>query len=96
MTDSERDGGLDAARKLKSAGGTMADLIRELHSHDLTIIQSMRFLVQECGVSLAEAKVLVSNHPVWSEIVQASEPLKDEIVDTNCGHQLGDTNWDTQ
>jgi len=56
------------------------EAIRKLHQYKFSITETMRFLVSEYRVGLGEAKSLVSSHPVWSEVVEASKPLHDELV----------------
>ena len=56
------------------------EAILKLHQYEFSITESMKFLVSEYQVGLGEAKSLVSNHPAWSEVVEASKPLHDDLV----------------
>lgn len=50
-----------------------------LHGLGFTIVRSMRLLVNEYGLTLAEAKRIVDS-PVWSEVVAAAIPLQEDVV----------------
>lgn len=56
------------------------DLISELYQHDYTIIESIRFLVSEYNMGLQEAKTQVANHPLWRDVVEAAQPLHEELI----------------
>jgi hypothetical protein len=73
---------VDSIREKVKQGLSVDEAIHMLHQHNLTITQSMKFLVEEYSIGLAEAKELVSSHPVWQDVVRASEPLKEEFVDS--------------
>ncbi|MEW8659803.1 MAG: hypothetical protein AB2603_15905 [Candidatus Thiodiazotropha endolucinida] len=73
---------VNSIREMVKQGLSVDEAIHMLHQHNLTITQSMKFLVEEYSIGLAEAKGLVANHPVWHDIVKASEPLKEELVDS--------------
>lgn len=49
------------------------------HANGATIVETIKAVMVEYGVSLKEAKTLVSNNPVWSNVISATEPLIDEI-----------------
>jgi ribosomal protein L7/L12 len=66
--------------KIKN-GLSVNDAIVHLHQQT-TIIQSIKFIVEEYNMSLAEAKELVSNHPIWKDVVLASEPIKEDIINS--------------
>lgn len=63
-------------------GLNIDEVIYLLHQNHFTITQSMKFLVEEFDIRLAEAKKLVSCHPVWYDVVEASEPLKEELINS--------------
>jgi hypothetical protein len=65
-------------RGLVDEGLSIDDLIRYLHDQDMTITESMKALIVICDISLRDAKSLVSAHPVWKDVVAASEPLQEE------------------
>lgn len=52
-----------------------------LHQYEITITETMIFLVTEYQIGLGDAKRLVSKHPAWQEVVEASQPLIDELID---------------
>lgn len=53
-----------------------------LHKEGCTIVESISFIVSEYKISLKDAKEIVSNHSVWNEVVQASKPMQDELLDS--------------
>jgi hypothetical protein len=57
------------------------EAIRKLHRYQYSITESMKFLVSEYRIGLGEAKNQVSNHPVWHDVVEASKPLHDDLVE---------------
>lgn len=64
---------------LKS-GRTRAELIHEMKLRGLTIIEAIKASRELFGVSLGEAKLLVSTHPDWQQVAAAAAPLHHEIV----------------
>ena len=54
--------------------------IRVLHEQGFTITETMKVLISEYGMSLREAKQLVSTHPVWKAVTKAAEPLHDDLI----------------
>jgi len=63
----------------KKEGAGLNDLIPWIKSQGFTITESMKIIMGVYGISLGEAKRVVVQHPVWSDIVEASLPLHDEI-----------------
>ncbi len=63
-----------------TSGLPINEAIVLLHQSGFSIVESMKFLKREYGISLAEAKKVVSMHPVWSKVVAESELLIDEIL----------------
>jgi len=64
-------------RELADSGLPIGDVIKYLHERGVTITESMKALIVVYNISLREAKSLVAEHPVWSEVVRASEPLQE-------------------
>ena len=58
------------------------DVIKVLNERGLTIMESIKVLISEYGMSLSEAKESVSVHPVWKTVTEAAEPLHDELIKT--------------
>jgi hypothetical protein len=73
----------------KSQGLTLEDLLRLLRDRGLTITEAMKALMAVEKISLAEAKVIVSSSPVWQEIVEAAQPLHDELTAPSSGEADG-------
>ena len=65
-------------REMVDRGLTTGDLIEYLHQRGTTITDSMRTLMAVYGIALRDAKAVVSTHPVWKDVVAASEPLHQE------------------
>lgn len=70
---------VDVRRKVRE-GLEVGESVILLHGLGFTIVESMKFLVEEYGLTLAEAKRIVSSSPVWSEVVAAAVPLQEDIV----------------
>jgi hypothetical protein len=96
MTSSGMNEAADSIREKVRSGLSVDEAIRLLHQNEFTITQSMKFLVDEYRISLSEAKNLVSNHPIWQVVVEASEPLKDELINSIKGKfgSMSDSNED--
>ncbi|HZR44574.1 MAG TPA: hypothetical protein VFB12_30965 [Ktedonobacteraceae bacterium] len=60
-------------------GEMIEDVIVALHAEGLTILDSIKMVRELYQLSLGEAKQVVSAHPVWKEVVQASEPLHELV-----------------
>ncbi|EJE49527.1 hypothetical protein PMI14_05900 [Acidovorax sp. CF316] len=56
-----------------------ADLIARMHAQGHTIVETIKAVRKEFSLSLGEAKIQVSNHPAWADIVRAAEPLHDAL-----------------
>jgi ribosomal protein L7/L12 len=61
------------------SGATPDTIIRELHDEGFWIIESIKLIRGIYSINLEEAKRLVANHPVWDEVVEASESLHDAL-----------------
>ena len=62
------------------------EAIRRLHQYQCSITESMKFLVSEYQIGLGDAKIQVSSHPVWHDVVDASKPLHDEFIEESQGN----------
>ncbi len=69
---------LDFQNKIEQ-GISEEEAIFFLHSQGLNITESMKAFVQGFGMSLGEAKIKVTAHPVWNEVVKAAQPLHNDI-----------------
>ncbi|WP_152644495.1 hypothetical protein [Pseudomonas sp. FeS53a] len=67
-------------KKVREGLGS-GDVVLLLHGLGFSITESIRFLVEEYGCTLADAKRFVSESPVWKPVVDASIPLHREIVE---------------
>jgi ribosomal protein L7/L12 len=55
------------------------DFIAEKHASKVTIMETIKAVMKEYGMSLGEAKTVVSNHPAWATTVSATQPLHDDL-----------------
>jgi hypothetical protein len=62
----------------KNAGKTPAECASMLHGFGLTIVGTIKAVMETYGLDLASAKSIVSSAPAWRGIVEASEPLHAE------------------
>ncbi|MBC7684184.1 MAG: hypothetical protein H7176_03025 [Bdellovibrionales bacterium] len=53
--------------------------IKDAYVRKLTIVETIKLVRERFQISLAQAKDVVSNHPSWQLVVEASAPLKSEI-----------------
>ncbi len=58
-------------------GLSVDDTIVALRASGLSIVQSMKALMELHGMSLEDAKAEI--HPVWAGVVKAAEPLHDDL-----------------
>ena len=56
-----------------------ADLIARMHAEGHTIVETIKAVRKQFNLSLGEAKIQVSNHPAWADVVSAAEPLHDAL-----------------
>ncbi len=47
----------------------------------LTIIPAIRASMHVFGISLGDAKSLVSSHPSWTPTVEAARPFQDDLIE---------------
>lgn len=62
------------------AGRSRDDLVRDMKEHGLTILEAIKTARELFGVSLGEAKLLVSSHPDWRQTAEAGAALHEEII----------------
>jgi ribosomal protein L7/L12 len=62
------------------AGRSRSDVISEMKRRDLTIIEAIKTARELFGITLGEAKQLVSSHPDWKQTAAAAGPLHEEII----------------
>jgi ribosomal protein L7/L12 len=58
-------------------GESLGDLVTALRAEGHGILESIKLLRTACGISLREAKRVVSNHPAWRDEVARNQPLHD-------------------
>jgi hypothetical protein len=63
------------------------EAIETLHQKGYSIIDTMKFLVSEYSISLAEAKEATSNHQVWNNEVLAAKEMHEDIIEGKNKHR---------
>lgn len=61
-------------------GEPVEQIIASLHADGFTILDAMKAIRALYGLSLGEAKRLVTSHPIWYQVVKANESLHEELV----------------
>jgi hypothetical protein len=54
--------------------------ISQLHENGFSITKSILLLKIAHQMNLRDAKAVVSNHPIWTKIVQMAQPLHEELI----------------
>jgi hypothetical protein len=79
MDEKETQAVIQRYRLRVESGVSASTVIRELHDEGFWILESIKLIRSIYSVDLGEAKRLVVNHPVWDEVIEASEPLYDSL-----------------
>jgi ribosomal protein L7/L12 len=79
MADGELKRYAKESEEAVARGLAPSDVVRLLHERGLTIIESIKVTMRVYGLSLGEAKKLVTNHAVWAAHVRAADELHDEL-----------------
>ncbi len=66
-------------RKMKD-GKSSEEIIEMLYFSGITITVSTRIIMELLEISLGEAKVIVADHPVWTDVVSAASPLHNDLI----------------
>lgn len=70
---------LEESRRLIQRGGSWNDVIVFLQDQGLSIVESV-WVIREISLKpLSEVKDIVTTHPIWAEMVRATEPLHDAL-----------------
>ncbi len=70
---------VDKCLNAKDSGRSATEAASILHHEGLTIVETIKVIKKVYGLSLAVAKSVVTSAPEWTDIVEASEPLHDEL-----------------
>ncbi|MBL8193089.1 MAG: hypothetical protein JNM06_04655 [Blastocatellia bacterium] len=62
---------------------SVEELISISHKQGRTIIETIKIVKEFADLSLAQAKLLVTNHPAWNELVKNTSKFHEEII-SNC------------
>jgi hypothetical protein len=74
-----REKSLAESRAKLAQGTRLEDLIVPLHDAGLSLVESIWVLTRASGRPVNDLKNLVSTHPVWRDIVEATRPLHEEL-----------------
>ena len=66
-------------RKYIADGESTESIIYSLHQNDFTIIESIKVLRIIYHVDLGKAKALVTQSPVWSDVVESHKELHEQL-----------------
>lgn len=72
---------VDECRAATERGATREEIVARLHERGISIIDSMKVLKELYGLSLGEAKAVVTAHPAWISAVTRADVLHGEIVE---------------
>ena len=77
-------------KELAERGVPVDEVISHIHKCGTTITECIQVVMQVYGLSLRDAKAMVSDHPVWEGVVAAALPLHEDLSreiekDTNTG-----------
>lgn len=70
------------ARDKVASGFSAKEMVAILHGMNFTIVESMKFIVEEYGVALREAKLLVTDDPVWGGVIESAKCFHDEAINS--------------
>lgn len=79
MSVGNREKLLTDTRDKVALGMSKEEIVAFHHDAGLSIVESMGIVGQVYALPLSEAKDLVAAHPVWKKIVDAAEPLHNEL-----------------
>jgi len=71
---------LQEMRNAMKEGMKISSAIEELSRKGVSITHSIRIIRIVYELSLADAKKLVEEHPVWKDLVDATRPYHDELM----------------
>ena len=71
---------LQEIRNAMKEGMNISAAIEELSVKGVSVTHSIRIIRIVYGLSLAEAKKLVEDHPVWKDMADATRPYHDELM----------------
>src|SRR2546428_527717 len=66
----------------RDQGRTPDELIRLMHERGLTIAEAIKMYMRVFSVSLGEAKVKVATSPCWRGVVEAAEPIHNQLAES--------------
>jgi len=74
-----RDKMMAECRERLSRGVALEESIVPLHDAGLSITESVWVLAHVSVLPLKDLKMLTTAHPIWRSMVEATEPLHDEL-----------------
>ena len=71
---------LDEFVSLHHNGRSSTEILKAMNDRGSTITEAIKASMQLFGIGLGDAKSLLSSHPSWHPIVEAAQPLHDELI----------------
>ena len=56
------------------------NIIIRLHQLDFTIVESIKFVLEEYAIPLGKAKHIVASNKVWTDVVKSSDKMHEELI----------------
>jgi hypothetical protein len=72
---------IEHIRRRRVEGVAVGELIEELRSSNLNILDAIKIIRAALPVDLGTAKILVSEHPAWVEIARGSAGIQAEGIE---------------
>lgn len=72
----------EECRALAEERGAERAVVDRLAELDVDILDAIKVVRRVCGVSLGEAKRLVTSHPKWRAAAESAQTLHDEFEET--------------
>ncbi len=72
---------VEDSQQQMAQGASREEIIASLHAQGISIIESMKVIRVLYGVNLHDAKLIVTAHPVWANLVQSWDPIHAALIE---------------
>ena len=72
---------VEDCQKQVAQSASRDEVIASLHAQGVSIIESMKIVRVLYSVNLHDAKLIVTAHPVWADLVQSWEPIHAALLE---------------